>query len=638
MRLSSIFAIAGTFFAAAVIAVVAAGFSARVIEDNSRRDVRRALDLAEMSWAEVDADGLQVFLAGTAPTEATRFKAISVAGGVVDATRVIDQMLVEDAAEIAPPRFSVEILRNDAGISLIGLMPAASDIERLMEQVNAVADGATITDFIDRADYPVPDGWTSALNYAAGKLDELPRAKISIEAGRVSVTAMTDSPEAKRKLEAELARRVPKNVRLITDISAPRPVITPFTLRFLIEEETPRFDACSADTEEARRRIIAAAREAGLDGSVDCTIGLGVPSPQWGRAAELAIEAVQELGGGSVTFSDADISLIALQGTEEKTFDDVVGGLETALPDVFALHAVLPPPPSDAEEVIPEFVATLSPEGLVQLRGRLGSDKLRETVDSFARARFSSAGVHIKARVVEGLPNDWPVRVLAGLEALSYLKNGAVIVTPELINVKGDTGNKDASAQISGFLAETLGERAQFEIDVDYREMLDPIAALPTPEECVSKIQLIVSERKLNFEPGSDKLDSEGAAILDDIAEILKKCGEIKLEIAGYTDSQGRESMNQQLSENRARAVLEGLRMRRVITSTYEAVGYGENDPIADNDSEEGREANRRIEFHLIKPEPVEERQTGLESLEEQGEEEQSDTETEQGEQTDEQN
>jgi len=638
MRLSSIFAIAGTFFAAAIIAVVAAGFSAGVIEDNSRRDVRRALDLADMSWAEVDADGLQVFLAGTAPTEATRFKAISVAGGVVDATRVIDQMLVEDAAEIAPPRFSVEILRNDAGISLIGLMPAASDVEALMSKVGEVAGDTNITDFIDRADYPVPDGWTAALNYAVAKLDELPRAKISVEAGRVSVTAMTDSPEAKRKLEAELARRVPKNVRLITDISAPRPVITPFTLRFLIEEGEARFDACSADTEEARRRIIATAREVGLEGSIDCTIGLGVPSPQWGRAAELAIKAVKDLGGGSVTFSDADISLIALQGTEEKSFDDVVGGLETALPDVFALHAVLPPPPTDAEVVIPEFVATLSPEGLVQLRGRLGSDKLRETVDSFARARFSSAGVHTKARVVEGLPADWPVRVLAGLESLSYLENGAVTVTPDSIDVTGNTGNKDASAQISGFLAETLGERGQFEIDVTYQEVLDPIAALPTPEECVSKIQLIVAERKINFEPGSDKLDSNGAAILDDIAEILKKCGEIKLEIAGYTDSQGRESMNQQLSENRARAVLDGLRMRRVITSTYEAVGYGENDPIADNDSDEGREANRRIEFHLIKPEPVKERQTGLESLEEQGEEEQADNETEQGEPTDEQN
>ncbi|HAR52675.1 MAG TPA: hypothetical protein DCS45_12490, partial [Roseovarius nubinhibens] len=59
---------------------------------------------------------------------------------------------------------------------------------------------------------------------------------------------------------------------------------------------------------------------------------------------------------------------------------------------------------------------------------------------------------------------------------------------------------------------------------------------------------------------------------------------------------------------------------------------------IADNDSDEGREANRRIEFHLIKPEPVKERQTGLESLEEQGEEEQADNETEQGEPTDEQN
>jgi len=220
---------------------------------------------------------------------------------------------------------------------------------------------------------------------------------------------------------------------------------------------------------------------------------------------------------------------------------------------------------------------------------------------------------------------------------LSYLTNGAVTVTPDTINVSGDTGKKTASADISGFFSEALSESAQYEINVTYKESLDPIAALPTPEECVSRIQLIVSERKINFEPGSDTIDASGADIMDDIAEVLKQCGEIEIEIGGHTDSQGRESMNQQLSKNRALAVLEALRARRVITSTFTAEGYGESDPIADNDTEEGREANRRIEFKLIRPEPEEDTETGLESLEQDSEEETS-QETDQDDSQDEQN
>jgi OmpA-OmpF porin, OOP family len=96
---------------------------------------------------------------------------------------------------------------------------------------------------------------------------------------------MTDSAEERRRLEVDLARRVPTGVRLALDISSPRPVITPFNLRFLISDGKGRFDACSADTEEAQARILAAARTAGMEGKGTCTIGLGVPSPNWGRRA-----------------------------------------------------------------------------------------------------------------------------------------------------------------------------------------------------------------------------------------------------------------------------------------------------------------------------------------------------------------
>ena len=363
MRLSSIFVIAGTFVLAGILSWIVAGFSVTLIEDNSRSSVRDALDMQGMPWAEVDADGLQVFLAGTAPTEATRFNALSVAGGIVDAERVIDQMQVEDSAELAPPRFSAEILRNDSGLSLIGLIPASMDRAAFLDRIHEAAGDAEVADLLESADYPKPDGWHMAMEYAVRALSKVDRAKISVDAGMVAVKTMTDSVTEKTELETELNRRIPSSLTVMLDISAPRPVITPFTLRFVVEDGGARFDACSADTEEARSLIVAAAQAAGLSDPADCVIGLGVPTPQWGKAGSLAIAALGRLGAGSVSFADADISLIAAQGTPEDLFDDVIGELDAALPQVFALKAVLPPPVDESGDgpVIPEFVATLSP-------------------------------------------------------------------------------------------------------------------------------------------------------------------------------------------------------------------------------------------------------------------------------------
>lgn len=614
MRLSSVFSIAAVFLGAAILCLLAARFSVIIIEDSSRQSVRDTLDQADLTWAEVDADGLQLFLGGTAPTEARRFKALSVAGSVVDAARLIDQMLVEDSADIAPPRFSLEILRNDSGISVIGLIPATMDRAALIADIQKAASGATVTDLLETADYPYPDSWDDALKFGIASLRKLPRSKISIDAERVVIKAITESPEEKRQTEIDLARAVPEGVHIALEISAPRPVITPFTLRYMIEGGIGRFDACSADTEEARSRILSAAGDAGLSGKADCVIGLGVPSPQWGHAAELAIAALYELGGGSVTFSDADISIVVTPGTAQRDFDLIVGRLDTALPEVFSLSAVLPPS-EDAARDVPEFVATLSPEGLIHLRGRIGSELMRDTADSFAKARFTSDAVRTTVRVAEGLPEDWPVRVLAGLEALAYLSNGAVTVTPDVIRVSGNTGRADASQIISGFLSEKLGQGKQFEIDVTYKKALDPVLGLPTPDECESLLAEVQVGRKITFEPGSSTIDVNGAAIMDDIAEIFRKCEDIRFEIGGHTDSQGRETMNEQLSLERARAVLNELRARRVLTASLSAKGYGESVPIADNGTEEGREANRRIEFRLIRPKPVAEQQTTLESL-----------------------
>ena len=139
MRLPPLAAAIAAFALAGGVSAIAARTAVVVIEDVSVEQVRDALAAQGHDWAKVQADGLQVILEGAAPTEAVRFRAISAASGIVDASRVIDNMQVVEAETPPPPDFAIEILRNDSGVSLIGLIPAATDRAALIEMVEEAA-------------------------------------------------------------------------------------------------------------------------------------------------------------------------------------------------------------------------------------------------------------------------------------------------------------------------------------------------------------------------------------------------------------------------------------------------------------------------------------------------------------------
>ncbi|MDT8857125.1 OmpA family protein [Paracoccaceae bacterium Fryx2] len=600
MRLPNTMIAPAAFAGAAVLAGLVSFWAAMAIEQRSTSAVTSVLLGDGITWASVRSDGLQVQLIGTAPNEAARFRAVNLAGSIVDAGRVRDRLEVTPIKGIEAPRFSVEMLRNGEGISLIGLLPRGDHQEALTEGAVALAGGAEIADMLETTDFPAPEGWDAALDFGMEALKMLPRSKISVAADRVAITAISDSDAEKRKLESELARRKPEGLAVEISISAPRPVLTPFTLRFVKDADGARFDACSADTPRARDRILAAATRAGVMGKTACTVGLGVPSPSWAEAAEAAIRAVDALGEGSVTFSDADVTLLASVETPQAVFDTVVGELQTALPPVFSLKATLPPRPVATPQGPAEFTATLKKNGQVQLRGRLTDDLLRAAVDSFARAQFGATQVYTATRLDADLPDGWPVRVLAGLESLAQLAEGTLLVRADTVEVAGVTGSQDARARIAQLLSAKLGQGQTFKVAVTYDERLDPLAALPSPQECVSRLNAVLAANKITFAPGSAEIDGAAGVTLDALTGILGECPELKLEIAGHTDSQGSEEGNRALSQARAEAVLLALQGRRAPVLGLTALGYGETRPLADNGSEAGREANRRIEFTLL--------------------------------------
>ena len=585
---------------AGFLATLVAWWSALAIENRSAAAVTTRLLSEGITWATVEANGLQLRLIGIAPNEAARFRVVNMAGSVVQASRVRDQLEVTAMRAIEAPRFSLEILRNDDGISLIGLVPGKEVDEALTTSISDATAGAPISDMLESADYPAPEGWDAALKFGLAALKILPRSKISIAAEAVEITAISESEDQKRRFESDLARLAPEGLRVKMDISAPRPVLTPFTLRFVKDDAGARFDACSADTARARTRILAAGVAAGATGRTTCTIGLGVPSPRWAEAAEAGIKAIAELGTGTITFSDADVTLLGNINTSQSEFDRVVGDLQAQLPPVFSLNATLPPKPTATAAGPAEFTASLSQEGRVQLRGRLSDDILRIAADSFARSQFGADRVYTATVLDAELPDGWPIRVLSGLEALAVLHHGSLLVRGDTVEVSGVTGKPDGRARISQILSDKLGQGKTFHINVTYDEKFDPLAALPTPEECAADMNTVITREKITFAPGSAEIDGAASGVMDDLADILTNCPPLEMEIAGHTDSQGSDSGNRALSQARAEAVLTALQGRRLDVAGFVAKGYGEDTPIADNATEDGREANRRIEFKLL--------------------------------------
>lgn len=101
----------------------------------------------------------------------------------------------------------------------------------------------------------------------------------------------------------------------------------------------------------------------------------------------------------------------------------------------------------------------------------------------------------------------------------------------------------------------------------------------------------------VNFEFDSARLTADSKSRLDEGLAILKRHPNLKVEIAGHTDSTGSDAYNQGLSERRAKAVMDYMVANGANAANLTARGYGESQPVADNGTKEGRAKNRRVEF-----------------------------------------
>ena len=161
-----------------------------------------------------------------------------------------------------------------------------------------------------------------------------------------------------------------------------------------------------------------------------------------------------------------------------------------------------------------------------------------------------------------------------------------------------------AKNEAAGLKAENDAQRAASQADVDRlsREKVALRAQLLFQFNSILQTRdtargLIVNMSDVLFDTGKYTLKPEAREKLAKVSGILLAYPGLKLQVEGYTDNIGGDAYNQTLSEKRAGSVKDYLESQSVKDANITAMGYGKNDPIADNSTSAGRAQNRRVQL-----------------------------------------
>ncbi len=238
----------------------------------------------------------------------------------------------------------------------------------------------------------------------------------------------------------------------------------------------------------------------------------------------------------------------------------------------------------------------------VSLEGNVSSAERQDFVVDTLSPAFRSIDIEALT-VLEGLEegSGWLGASLGLLLSLQpSLDEGTMTIDPngKLLIVGGDILGKDLRNELNARVVE-VGTQLGYDVIPAIRL----IEVGPTEEE-IEELQFnldeVIEGKVVEFEVKSFALTPKGIELLDEILAALRQAPEVRIEIAGHTDSRGSAAENQQLSDDRANAVLEYLVSGGESPDRFEVIGYGEDKPTETNDTAEGRARNRRIEFTAL--------------------------------------
>ena len=180
----------------------------------------------------------------------------------------------------------------------------------------------------------------------------------------------------------------------------------------------------------------------------------------------------------------------------------------------------------------------------------------------------------------------------AGIGAGAGALIGAIIGNNSKI---GTAGGALIGAAVGGGTGALIGRK----MDKQARE-IDQALPGASVERVGEGIRLVLNENAVRFDTGKATLTAAAKANLDKLVPVFKEYADTEIDIFGYTDSSGSPEFNLSLSQKRAESVRNYLVTKELVSSRFIIKGMGIADPIATNDTSEGRTQNRRVEFAIL--------------------------------------
>jgi OOP family OmpA-OmpF porin len=404
-------------------------------------------------------------------------------------------------------------------------------------------------------------------------------------AGRdLTVTADAFSEDGRRSSVA-IAEAVP-GVRLVRDQTRIIDEAKPFT--WSAERNVSRLTLTGTVSLPAvRARLNEAAR--GVAGGVEVadqmTFARGVPQ-RFEGAVLLLIEQLGRMRDGKVTLSDTSVRLSGIARD--------LGGREA----IAASLRNLPEGYTVAENAVsaPPYVFQVNKDPVAStltFTGYVPDNAAHAALIEAARRKFLNEKIVDNLKASVGAPNGFANAVTAALGALSRLSTGSLTISDREVKLSGDAFYEVAAEEIRAGLASELPQGWRANTEVSTR----PPASAVDATVCQQLFAELLAIGKIRFLSGQANIDNDSRGLMDRLVEIALRCPTASLEISGHTDTDGDEDANMRLSERRAQAVLEYMLRAGLPGDRLVAVGHGQEQPVASNDTAEGKAQNRRIEF-----------------------------------------
>ncbi|MDH6252903.1 outer membrane protein OmpA-like peptidoglycan-associated protein [Chryseobacterium sp. H1D6B] len=165
-------------------------------------------------------------------------------------------------------------------------------------------------------------------------------------------------------------------------------------------------------------------------------------------------------------------------------------------------------------------------------------------------------------------------------------------------NNVGSGKNSALGAVLGGIIGGVAGNVIGNKMDKQAKQIKETLPGAEV-ERVGDGIKVTMNESIVNFAFDSSNLTSVAQTNLDKLAQVLADNPDTNINIYGYTDSKGADDYNMKLSERRANAVKTYLAGKGIASNRMIAKGEGETQPVASNDTDEGRAKNRRVEFAI---------------------------------------